>query len=29
MLVLATLIPYLCFKNLEKDSLVERLRATD
>ncbi len=29
LLVLATLIPYLCFKNLEKDSLVERLRATD
>lgn len=25
----AILIPYLCFKNLEKDSLVERLRATD
>lgn len=29
LLILATLIPYLCFKNLEKDSLVERLRATD
>lgn len=29
LLALAILIPYLCFKNLEKDSLVERLRATD
>lgn len=25
----AILIPYLCFKNLEKQSIVERLRATD
>ena len=29
LVVFAILIPYLCFKNLEKDSLVERLRATD
>ncbi|MDE6387758.1 MAG: FtsX-like permease family protein [Lachnospiraceae bacterium] len=29
LVVFAVLIPYLCFKNLEKDSLVERLRATD
>lgn len=29
LLAFAVLIPFLCFKNLEKDSLVERLRATD
>lgn len=29
LLVFAVLIPFLCFKNLEKDSLVERLRSTD
>ena len=29
LIVCAVLIPYLCFKNLEKDSLVERLRAED
>ncbi len=26
---LAILVPYLCFRNLEKDSLTERLRSTD
>lgn len=29
LIVFAILIPYLCFKNLEKQSIVERLRATD
>ena len=29
LLIFAVLLPYLCFRNLEKDSLVERLRATD
>lgn len=29
LIILAILIPYLCFKNLEKQSIVERLRATD
>lgn len=29
LLVFAILIPYICFKNLEKQSIVERLRATD
>lgn len=29
LLALAVLIPYLCFKNLEKQSIVERLRAED
>ena len=29
LLAFAVLIPYLCFKNLEKQSIVERLRATD
>lgn len=29
LLLFALLIPYLCFRNLEKDSLVERLRSTD
>ncbi len=29
LLLFACLIPYICFKNLEKQSLVERLRATD
>ncbi|OZG69321.1 ABC transporter permease [Bifidobacterium eulemuris] len=29
LIALATLIPYICFKNLEKQSIVERLRATD
>lgn len=29
LLLFAWLIPYLCFRNLEKDSLVERLRSTD
>ncbi len=28
LLAFAVVIPYLCFKNLEKDSLVERLRTT-
>lgn len=27
LIAFAVLLPYLCFKNLEKDSLVERLRA--
>lgn len=29
LIAFAVLIPYLCFKNLEKQSIVERLRATD
>ena len=29
LLVFAILIPYICFRNLEKQSIVERLRATD
>ncbi len=29
LIVFAVLIPYLCFKNLEKQSIVERLRAAD
>ena len=29
LIVFAILIPYICFKNLEKQSIVERLRATD
>lgn len=29
LLVLAVMIPYVCFKNIEKQSIVERLRATD
>lgn len=29
LLIFAVLLPYLCFRNLEKDSIVERLRATD
>lgn len=29
LIVFAILIPYLCFRNLDKQSLVERLRATD
>ena len=29
LIAFAVLIPYLCFKNLERDSLVERLRAVD
>lgn len=29
LLVFAVLIPFVCFKNLEKQSIVERLRATD
>lgn len=29
LIVFAMLIPYICFKNLEKQSIVERLRATD
>ena len=29
LIIFAILIPYLCFKNLEKQSVVERLRATD
>lgn len=29
LLFFAVLIPYFCFKNLEKQSIVERLRATD
>lgn len=28
LIVFAILIPYICFKNLEKQSIVERLRAT-
>lgn len=29
LIVFAFIVPYLCFRNLEKDSLVERLRAVD
>lgn len=29
LIIFASLIPYICFKNLEKKSLVERLRNTD
>lgn len=29
LIIFAILIPYLCFKNLEKQSIVERLRAID
>lgn len=29
LIVFAIVIPYICFKNLEKQSIVERLRATD
>lgn len=29
LIAFAILIPYICFKNLEKQSIVERLRATD
>lgn len=29
LLVLAAAVPCLCFKNLEKESVVERLRAVD
>lgn len=29
MVAVAVLVPYLCFKNLEKQSVVERLRAAD
>ena len=29
LLLFAVFVPYLCFHNLEKDSLVERLRSTD
>ncbi|MDC7288776.1 ABC transporter permease [Blautia schinkii] len=29
LLIFAVVIPYLCFKNLEKQSIVERLRAID
>ncbi len=29
LLLFVVLVPYLCFHNLEKDSLVERLRSTD
>lgn len=29
LIALALLIPYICFKNLEKQSIVERLRAAD
>ena len=29
LIIFAILIPYTCFKNLEKQSIVERLRATD
>lgn len=29
LIVFAVLIPHLCFKNLERQSIVERLRATD
>lgn len=29
LIAFALLIPYICFKNLEKQSIVERLRATD
>lgn len=29
LIIFAILIPYICFKNLEKQSIVERLRVTD
>ena len=29
LIAFAWIVPYLCFRNLEKDSLVERLRSTD
>lgn len=29
LIVFAWIVPYLCFRNLEKDSLVERLRSVD
>lgn len=29
LVIFAILIPYICFRNLEKQSIVERLRATD
>ena len=29
LIAFAIVIPYICFKNLEKQSIVERLRATD
>ncbi|MDE6904073.1 MAG: ABC transporter permease [Lachnospiraceae bacterium] len=29
LIIFAILIPYICFKNLEKQSIVERLRTTD
>ena len=29
LIAFAILIPYICFMNLEKQSIVERLRATD
>lgn len=29
LIVFAIVIPYICFKNLEKQSIVERLQATD
>ena len=29
LIVFAIVIPYICFKNLEKQSIVKRLRATD
>ena len=29
LIIFAILIPYICFKNLEKQSIVERLRATE
>ncbi len=29
LIVFAILVPYICFRNLEKQSIVERLRATD
>ena len=29
LIAFAVLIPYICFKNLEKQSIVERLRAVD
>ena len=28
-LLFAVLLPYLCFRNLEKDSIVERMRAVE
>lgn len=29
LVILAVLIPYICFKNLEKQSVIERLREAD